>query len=38
MIYLLDTNIIVFWLKGKYRIAEKIIEIGLSNCMISEGV
>lgn len=36
MIYLLDTNIIVFWLKGKYKIAEKILEIGLSNCLISE--
>lgn len=36
MTFLLDTNIIVFWLKGRYGIAEKINEIGLGNCFISE--
>ena len=36
MKYLLDTNIIIFWLKGRYGIAEKINEVGASNCYISE--
>jgi tRNA(fMet)-specific endonuclease VapC len=36
MSYLLDTNIIVFWIKGRYQIAEKINSVGLSNCLISE--
>jgi tRNA(fMet)-specific endonuclease VapC len=36
MKYLLDTNIIIFWLKGRYNIAEKIKEVGVSNCYISE--
>ena len=36
MTYLLDTNILVFWLKGRYNIAEKIAEIGLVNCFVSE--
>jgi tRNA(fMet)-specific endonuclease VapC len=36
MSFLLDTNIIVFWLKGRYNIAEKINEIGLEKCFVSE--
>ena len=36
MKYLLDTNIIIFWLKGRYNIADKIAEIGANNCYISE--
>lgn len=36
MTFLLDTNIIVFWLKGRYSIAEKINAVGLENCFISE--
>lgn len=36
MTFLLDTNIIVFWLKGRYTIAEKINAVGLESCFISE--
>ena len=36
MSFLLDTNIIVFWLKGRHNIAEKINEIGLEKCFVSE--
>lgn len=36
MKYLLDTNIIIFWLKGRYGIAEKILEAGAANCFVSE--
>lgn len=36
MSFLLDTNIIVYWLKGRYNIAEKINEIGLEKCFVSE--
>lgn len=34
--YLLDTNICIFYLKGKYNLVEKIEEIGRHNCYISE--
>jgi len=34
--YLLDTNICIFFLKGKYNLNEKLKEIGLDNCCISE--
>ena len=34
--YLLDTNICIFFLQGKYGIKEKIQEVGRSNCYISE--
>lgn len=36
MKYLLDTCICIYWLRGKYNIADKIIEVGPSNCAISE--
>ena len=36
MKYLLDTNICIHWLRGKYSIAERIQERGLDNCCISE--
>jgi tRNA(fMet)-specific endonuclease VapC len=36
MKYLLDTNIIIFWLKGRYGIADQINKIGVSNCFVSE--
>ena len=36
MTFLLDTNIIVFWIKGRYNLAEKIAEVGLHNCYVSE--
>ena len=34
--YLLDTNIIIYYLKGKYNLNEKFREINLQNCCISE--
>ncbi len=34
--YLLDTNRIIFLLRNKYRMADKMAFIGLSNCFISE--
>lgn len=36
MKYLLDTNICIFFLRGKYGIPEKICSVGLENCCISE--
>jgi tRNA(fMet)-specific endonuclease VapC len=34
--YLLDTNIVIFLLRNKYRMADKIAFVGLSHCFISE--
>ncbi len=34
--YLLDTNIIIFYIKGKFDLDSKIDKIGLENCFISE--
>jgi tRNA(fMet)-specific endonuclease VapC len=34
--YLLDTNVCIFFLKGKYSLNEKLKKIGLDNCCISE--
>lgn len=34
--YLLDTNICIFYLKGKYNLNDKFKEIGFENCCISE--
>jgi len=34
--YLLDTNICVFFLRGKKSIVEQILERGINNCFISE--
>ena len=34
--YLLDTNICIFFLRGKFNLNEKIKQIGLENCCISE--
>ncbi len=34
--YLLDTNICIFFFKGKHRLDEKIRQVGLGNCFISE--
>lgn len=34
--YLLDTNICVFWLRGKYDVDKKIDAVGMENCFISE--
>ena len=34
--YLLDTNICIFYLKGKYSLIEKIKSAGKENCFISE--
>ncbi len=36
MKYLLDTNIIIFWIKGRFNIADKITEVGATNCYVSE--
>jgi len=36
MKYLLDTDISIFFLKGKYSIKDKILEVGIANCYISE--
>ncbi len=36
MKYLLDTNTVIYFLNGKFRIKDKIKEVGLSNCAISE--
>jgi tRNA(fMet)-specific endonuclease VapC len=34
--YLLDTNIIIFYFKGKYKLNEKLRQVELQNCCISE--
>lgn len=34
--YLLDTNICIFLLRGKYDVDKKIDSVGLGNCAISE--
>jgi tRNA(fMet)-specific endonuclease VapC len=34
--YLLDTNIIIFFIKGKFNLDKRVEFIGLENCFISE--
>lgn len=34
--YLIDTDICIFYLKGKFGLNKKIIEVGIENCFISE--
>ena len=34
--YLLDTNICIFYMKGRYQLDEKIKKVGQKNCYISE--
>lgn len=34
--YLLDTNICIFFIKGKYNLDKKIDSVGAGNCFISE--
>ncbi len=34
--YLLDTNVCIFFLKGKYHLNEKLKKVGIDNCCISE--
>lgn len=34
--YLLDTNICIYFLKGRYSINKKIEQVGVQNCFISE--
>ena len=34
--YLLDTNICIFYMKGRYQLDEKIAKVGQNNCYISE--
>jgi len=35
-VYLLDTNICVHFLRGQFELLEKLNEVGISNCSISE--
>lgn len=34
--YLLDTNICVFIMRGKYNLDKKLVSVGIDNCCISE--
>ena len=34
--YLLDTNICIFYLKGRFQLAQKLERVGLENCFVSE--
>lgn len=34
--YLLDTNICIYFIKGRFELAKKILEAGEENCFISE--
>ena len=34
--YLLDTNICIYYLKGLYDLKDKILEVNINNCYISE--
>lgn len=34
--YLLDTNICIYYLKGMYNLKDKILEVDIENCYISE--
>lgn len=36
MNYLLDTNIVIFFFKGKFEIDQKVLAAGMENCFISE--
>ena len=36
MKYLLDTNIVVHFLRGAYHLDEKLREVGIQNCFVSE--
>ena len=36
MKYLLDTDTCIFFLKGKFRIGEKVQQVGFDNCYLSE--
>ena len=36
MKYLLDSNICINFLRGKYNIIDKLNEVGIDNCAISE--
>lgn len=34
--YLLDTDICIFFLKGRYNLRDKIDTVGINNCFVSE--
>jgi tRNA(fMet)-specific endonuclease VapC len=36
MRYLLDSNICIYFFRGKYNLINKLNEVGLENCCISE--
>jgi len=36
MMFLLDTNICIHFFRGKYNLSEKLFDVGIENCAISE--
>jgi tRNA(fMet)-specific endonuclease VapC len=36
MKYLLDSNICIYFFRGKFNVFEKLNEVGIENCAISE--
>ena len=36
MIYLIDTNICIHFFRGKYGVTEKLENVSIENCVISE--
>ncbi|MFN8438713.1 MAG: type II toxin-antitoxin system VapC family toxin [Cytophagales bacterium] len=34
--YLIDTNIVIYYLKGKYNLSDKFANLSIENCFISE--
>ena len=34
--YLLDTDTCVFFLRGKYNLTDKVEQVGIENCYVSE--
>ncbi len=34
--YLLDTNICIFYLKGRFHLVQKLEQVGMENCFVSE--
>ena len=34
--YLLDTNICIFYLKGRFQLVQKLEQVGMENCFVSE--
>ncbi|RYF99394.1 MAG: type II toxin-antitoxin system VapC family toxin, partial [Chitinophagaceae bacterium] len=36
MKYLIDSNIVIHFFRGKYNLYDKLMEVGMANCAISE--